>query len=58
MFLLATLMMVVTKMKHVCSNNNKQIQERVYLVILSYILLHNVKDICLCCLVKGQGCEQ
>jgi len=58
MFLLATLKMVVTKLERVCSNKNKQWRERVYLVVLSYTLLHKVEDICLCCSVERQGCEQ
>ena len=50
--------MVVTKLKRLCSNNNKQKRERVYLVVLSYTLLHKVEDICLCCSVERQGCEK
>jgi hypothetical protein len=57
MFLLATLKMVVTKLKCVCSNNNKQRrEERVHLVVLSYTVLHKVEDICLCYSVERQGC--
>jgi hypothetical protein len=58
MFLLVTLKMVVTKLKRVCSNNNKQRREKVCLVVLSYTLLHKVEDICLCCSVKRKGCEE
>jgi hypothetical protein len=61
MFLLATLKMAVTKLKHVCSDNNKQRGERVYLLVLSYTLLHKFEDICLCCSAERQGrqgCEQ
>jgi hypothetical protein len=58
MFLLATLKIVVTKLKCMCGNSNKQRQERVYLVVLSYTLLHKVEDNCLCCSVERQGCEQ
>lgn len=49
--------MVVTKLKRVCSNNNKQRRERVHLD-LGYALLQKVEEICLCCSVERQGCEQ